>query len=165
MARPDPNPREVYLKPGEMFLAREPTTIRTILGSCVGVTFWCARLRVGALCHSMLPRCPRPAHGAETTPEIGFRYVDFCVREIARQFDRLGAARHEVQVKVFGGADVLFVDEAAARPSVGRLNYETAIEVLREEGFAVSASSLGETFGRKIRFDTGSGEVMLLRLT
>jgi chemotaxis protein CheD len=68
-------------------------------------------------------------------------------------------------VKVFGGADVLFVDEVAARPSVGRLNYETALEVLHDEGFAVSASSLGERFGRKIRFNTGSGEVMLLRLT
>jgi chemotaxis protein CheD len=165
MAEPRAQLPEVYLKPGEMFLAREPTTIRTILGSCVGVTFWCARLGVGALCHSMLPRCPQPAVGGEMSLEVGYRYVDFCIREIARQLDSLGAARHEIQVKVFGGADVLFVAEAAARPSVGRQNYETAMEVLHDEGFAVSASSLGETFGRKIRFNTGSGEVLLLRLT
>ena len=39
---------EVYLLPGEVHLARTPTIIRTILGSCVGVTFWSPKLGVGA---------------------------------------------------------------------------------------------------------------------
>ena len=52
---------EVYLQPGESYLARKPAIIRTILGSCVGVTFWCARLGVGALRHAQLPRCPANA--------------------------------------------------------------------------------------------------------
>jgi chemotaxis protein CheD len=154
---------QVYLKPGEMFLAREPTVIRTILGSCVGVTFWCARLGIGALCHGMLPRCPQQA-GGEMSLAFRYRYVDFCIQEIARQFDQLGALRSEVQVKVFGGADVLLTENPGTRPTVGRLNYETAIEVLRDEGYNVLASSLGDTFGRKIRFNTGSGDVLLHRL-
>ena len=36
---------EVYLRPGESYLARKPAIIRTILGSCVGVTFWSAKDR------------------------------------------------------------------------------------------------------------------------
>jgi chemotaxis protein CheD len=151
---------EIFLQPGETFLAREPTVIATILGSCVGVTFWCGRLGIGALCHSMLPRCPAGRLSIAT----GCRYVDFCIRHLARQFDLIGAARSEVEVKVFGGADVLVVDNPRARPTVGRLNFEAAIEVLRDEGYAVTASSVGDTFGRKIRFDTGSGEVRLVRL-
>ena len=151
---------DVYLQPGELFFAQEPTVIRTILGSCVGATFWAAKPGIGALFHAQLPTSPRTASRTS-----GGRYVDSSIREIAQQFDRNHVLRSEVVVKVFGGADVLFVDEVAARPSVGRLNYETALEVLHDEGFAVSASSLGERFGRKIRFNTGSGEVMLLRLT
>lgn len=154
---------EVYLKPGEMFLARDPTIIRTILGSCVGVTFWCARLGIGALCHGMLPRCPKPGAG-ETSLANGYRYVDFCIQNIARLFDELGASRSEMQVKIFGGADVLLVDNPAARPTVGRQNYETAIEVLRDEGYNVAACSLGDTYGRTIRFNTESGEVLQRRL-
>jgi chemotaxis protein CheD len=154
---------EVYLKPGEMFLARDPTIIRTILGSCVGVTFWCARLGIGALCHGMLPRCPKTSIG-ETSPAVGYRYVDFCIQNIARQFELLGACRHEIQVKVFGGADVLLVDNPASRPTVGRQNYETAIAILQAEGYNVVASSLGDTFGRTIRFNTASGEVLQRRL-
>jgi chemotaxis protein CheD len=47
--------REVYVQPGESCLVSEPAIIRTLLGSCVGVTFWVPRLGIGALCHAMLP--------------------------------------------------------------------------------------------------------------
>jgi len=49
---------EVYVQPGESHLVREPTMLRTLLGSCVGVTFLVPRLGVGALCHPMLPPTP-----------------------------------------------------------------------------------------------------------
>jgi chemotaxis protein CheD len=154
----------IYLRPGELFLAREPTIIRTILGSCIGVTFWSAKLRVGALCHAMLPRCPK-ASSSNADLSIGRQYVDFCIRDLSRQFESLGAVRKEVQVKLFGGADVLFERNAPKRPTVGRLNCEAAVEIVRDEGYELIAASLGDTFGRKIRFNTGSGDVLLLRLT
>ena len=58
---------EIYVQPGESHLVRGPAILRTLLGSCVGVTFWNAKLRVAALCHPMLPERPvcqweRPRH-------------------------------------------------------------------------------------------------------
>jgi chemotaxis protein CheD len=152
---------EVYLQPGEVCLVREPTIIRTLLGSCVSVTFWNARLSVGALCHALLPRCPKSL-GAGKNPEEGYRFVDFAIRDLARRFDQIGAGRRETQVKLFGGADVLSVSRFdPLRPTVGRQNCDTAIDVLQGEGFRVVASSLGGIFGRSIRFHTGTGEVRL----
>src|ERR1700691_3645113 len=73
---------EVYLQPGESYLAREPTIIRTILGSCVGVAFWNDRLGIGALCHAQLPKTPKiPIAGL--TLAAGRRYVDFAIRDLA----------------------------------------------------------------------------------
>jgi chemotaxis protein CheD len=154
---------EVFLQPGEIYLANQPTIIATILGSCIGVTFWCSRLGIGALCHAILPKCPRPIAG-KVSLAMGDRYVDFCVWDLARQFDSFGARRSEVEVKVFGGADVLAVNSANARPTVGSQNSQAAVRILADEGFHVIASSTGDVFGRKIRFDTGSGEVRLVRL-
>ena len=155
---------EVYLSPGELFLAREPAIIRTILGSCVGVTFWSGRLGVGALCHSLLPRCPANSSGTMSRA-TGQRYVDFCIRYLARQFDELGAIRTQVQVKLFGGADVLPVNSTpTSKPTVGKLNCEAAIEIARSEGFEVAASSLGGTCGLNIKFNSRTGEVLLRRL-
>jgi chemotaxis protein CheD len=164
MADPETELAEVYLQPGEMFIACEPSIIRTLLGSCVGVTFWNERLGIGALCHAVLPRCP-DGYSQEIDPEVGYRYVDFCIRDLARKFDELGAHRTEVQVKVFGGADVLVGSkDAPIRDTVGSINCETALETLSTEGFQITASSLRGKSGLNIRFNTGSGEVQLRRL-
>jgi chemotaxis protein CheD len=155
---------EVYLQPGEMFLARVPTIIRTLLGSCVGVSFWSRRMGIGALCHAMLPKCPEDLQ-KDISPEVGYRYVDFAIRDLAQKFDALGAHRSEVQVKLFGGADVLLAGvEGSTRATIGSLNCETALDELRKEGFRVKASSLRGNSGLNIHFNTGTGDVHLRRL-
>ena len=71
--------REIYLQPGELHIAREPAIIRKTLGACIGITFWSAKLRVGALAHPLLPSCPRDLT-AEKCLVTGRRYVDFSIR-------------------------------------------------------------------------------------
>lgn len=151
---------EVYLQPGEVYLARSPTILKTVLGSCVGITFWVSRLGIGALCHGVLPRSPRNVPAAE-----GYRYVDFAICDLARRFDALGAGRSEVEVKAFGGGDVLPVlSKISKNGTVGHQNRDTALEVLRDEGFKVIAQDLGDSIGRVIHFHTGTGEILLRRL-
>jgi chemotaxis protein CheD len=162
MAAADEKLPEIYLQPGESRLVREPTLLRTLLGSCVGIAFRVPRLGLGALCHPMLPRSPvRPP--IPLSRSAGRRYVDYAIRDLAQQFDELGAQRNEVEVKMFGGGDVLLAVNDTARPTVGRLNIEVAIKVLDEEGFHVMASSLGGRRGVNIFFNTQSGEVLLQR--
>jgi len=152
---------DVYLQPGELFFAQKPTVIRTILGSCVGATFWAAKPGIGALFHAQLPTSPRTASRTS-----GGRYVDSSIREIAQQFDSNHVLRSEVVVKVFGGADVLHgVTDDILRPTVGSLNCDVALEILSKEGFIVVASSLRGKRGRKIRFHTKTGEVFVRNLT
>ena len=154
---------EIYVQPGESHLTAEPVILRTLLGSCVGVAFLAPPHGVAALCHPMLPQYPREANEARRirNPE---RYVDFAIRELARRFDALGIARTQIVVKLFGGADVLQVFDRRRRPTVGRLNAEMALRVLREEGFEVATSSLGGTKGLNVLFNTRTGEVLVRRL-
>ena len=158
-----PLPR-VDLQPGKLYLARRPALLRTILGSCIGVTFWHARLGAGAMCHGVLPRAPKEWPAGSSLSD-GHRYVDFSIRYLARQFDVLGASREELEVKVFGGADVLSGAGAApGRPTVGALNRIAAEETLASEGLKVAASDVGGVRGRRIHFHTGTGRVLLHRL-
>jgi chemotaxis protein CheD len=162
MPEPDAILPEIYVQPGESHLVREPTILRTLLGSCVGIAFLAPRLGVGALCHPMLPTHPHKPRAALSIAGSR-RYVDFAIRDLARQFEELGARSGEVQVKLFGGGDVLLVTNAASRPTVGKLNCEVALRVLDEEGFNVVASSLGGNRGVNIVFNTETGEVLLQR--
>jgi chemotaxis protein CheD len=157
----DPLP-EIYVQPGESHLVKEPSIMRTLLGSCVGVVFWAPRLNLGALAHPMLPNIPTQRH-LNLTLAASRRYVDFAIRDLIRQFDALGARRGEVLVKLFGGGDVLLMNSDAARPTVGKLNCESALRVLSVEGLDVVASSLGGRTGVNIQFHTGTGEVLLKR--
>lgn len=163
MAAAEEEVAEIYVQPGESHLVHGPAILRTLLGSCVGVTFWHERLGISALCHPMLPHHPDKTKG-KLTIAAARRYVDFAIRDLAAQFDALGARRWETVIKVFGGADVLRVHAEGARPTVGKLNREMALEVLEEEGFSVSAKRLGGPCGFHIDFFTTTGEVRLRRL-
>ncbi len=158
----EPQLPQIHVQPGESHLIREPGMLSTLLGSCVGITFWVERLRVGALCHPMLPALP--GRLADAISEASARrYVDFSIRDLASQLDALGVTRQETEVKVFGGADVLDMDRSHSRPTVGKLNGEAAERTLRAEGYTVAASRLGGDEGMQIHFNTSTGEVLLRR--
>jgi len=155
--------KEIYVQPGESHVTTEPAVLRTLLGSCVAVAFLAIEYGVGALCHPMLPVCPEKLkHGIHA--QSAHRYVDFAIRSLAARFAAMGIAREDVTVKLFGGADVLFVSKNTSRATVGHLNSETALRVLREEGFKVMASSLGGTSGITLEFNTTTGEVLVRRM-
>jgi chemotaxis protein CheD len=160
---PDGSAPELYVQPGESHLVSQPIVMRTLLGSCVGITFLAPRKGIAALCHPMLPHCPANRL-AELSRSARARYVDLAIRDISLQMDALGVVRSETQVKLFGGSDVLAAAVDASRPTVGQLNGESALRTLAEEGFLVSVSILGGKSGIQIQFDTGTGEVLLRRL-
>ena len=93
MPEPDAGLPEVYVQPGESHLVKKPTMLRTLLGSCVGIAFRVPRLGLGALCHPMLPRYADQTSPHRLTRSAGRRYVDYAIRDLARQFDALGASR------------------------------------------------------------------------
>lgn len=156
MSRLDQPLTPIYLKPAELAVAERPSLISTVLGSCVAVTLFSCRRKVGAICHAMLP-----SGGCGN----GFKYVDSSLRHMLEHFDRLGIDRKEIDVKLFGGADMF---EAAPFPSrsmtVGRQNIQAAFDNLRQEGLRIVVSDVGGRQGRKLLFYSHTGEVLLKRL-
>jgi chemotaxis protein CheD len=112
MAEPEAGVREVYVQPGESHLVGDPVIFRTVLGSCVGVTFLVPRLGLGGICHPMLPSRPLKPESKLTRAE-SCRYVDFTIRDLAQQLDGLGALRNEVQGRVADGDRVVAQDGGA----------------------------------------------------
>jgi chemotaxis protein CheD len=162
MPHPDGQLPEIMVQPGESRLVTKPAMLRTLLGSCVGVAFRAPKLGIAALCHPMMPRVPARLM-ASLVSSTGRRYVEYAIREMAERFDKMGVRRGDIEVKLFGGGDVLPVDPLNRRPSVGKMNGEAALRTAREEGLNVTASSLGGKRGVNIFFNTVTGEVLLQR--
>jgi chemotaxis protein CheD len=147
----------VYLKPGELCYSEIPTRVSTILGSCVAVTMFDPVTKVGSICHAMLPRVPSSREGEP------FRYVDSAILHMLDRFRALGMRMEFLEVKVFGGADVL-EHRSANGASVGRQNIETALDTIDKAGLRIIVSDVGGKVGRKLHFHTHTGEVFLRRM-
>lgn len=144
----------VYLKPGEIFIARSPALVSTVLGSCVSVILHAPRIGVGAICHAMLP-------GGKAEQD-DFRYVDRAVSYLYNRISALCDGPNDIEAKLFGGANVLnFTVRNDGAGSVGGQNIEAALQALDRLGLRVSAADTGGLQGRKLFFYSHSGEVFV----
>lgn len=150
---------QLHLKPGELIVCQEPRLIVTVLGSCVAVTMFHAPSRLAAMCHAMLPE-PKHKNAADLEPGL-FRYVSQVIPEMCGYFKAAGRNPGEVEVKLFGGGNVIkMAEEPASERWIGSANVRRARELLLHSGFSIRASNVGGTDGRKVLFNTATGEVM-----
>ncbi len=154
----------IYLKAGEMLFPEQSAVVLTVLGSCLSVTMFHRKLAMGAICHGILPQC-RGRQSCNDGCREGFKYVDCSIRKMLRLFDRLDVKRSDLEVKVFGGADMFdAAGNGKATFSVGKLNITTAKNILDREGLGITSLDVGGTWGRKLYFHPRTGEVLLKRL-
>lgn len=146
----------IYLKPGEVLVTRTPVLVSTVLGSCVAVTMFSPSRGFGAICHAMLPE--------NSGRDSDLRYVDTALQHLYRNVVKHGAG-NDLEVKLFGGAQVLNVGEPAPeRQSVGEQNVVQAEAILAVLGLSVIVRDTGGFRGRKLFFCTRSGDIYLRRM-
>ncbi|MDO6385824.1 MULTISPECIES: chemotaxis protein CheD [unclassified Uliginosibacterium] len=149
--------QEVFLNPGGFHFGGADTRIVTLLGSCVSITLWHPRLRMGGMCHFMLP-------SRGVIPEGGSydgRYGDEAMKMFMGHIMRVAAEPEEFQAKLFGGAN-MFADIAQRREAnVGERNIEMGLAQLERYGIPLIAKHLGGESHRKLMLDVWSGDVWL----
>lgn len=154
------HPIEIFLQPGDYYFADRDTRIRTVLGSCVSMTFWHPHLLVGGMCHYMLP-----GRGSERRvgdwPVLNGRFADEAIALLLKRMDRVGAPHQEYQVKLFGGGD-MFPETNKNRDEMARIgvqNVQAARRLTKKYGFTCVAEHLGGIGHRTVIFEVWNGEV------
>lgn len=151
----------VYLKPGEMCVSAVPALVTTILGSCVAVTMYQPELGVSAICHAVQSSCPKQSTECLEDCIDKYRYVSCVIPEMLGHMEAVGAEREAIEVKLFGGAAMLSM---SAKQTIGRQNIATALSVIKRCRLDLTAHQVGGRRGRKIIFNTYTGEVTLKRI-
>ena len=146
---------DIFLQPGEYFVADADYQMRTMLGSCVSITLWHPIKRVGAMSHFLLPE----RGASEPQGELDARYGDEAMALMLQELKALGIAPAQCQGKVFGGGN-MFPDHTRSNvQSVGERNGEAAIALLDRHGIPVLSESLFGIGHRQIIFDIRNGDV------
>ncbi len=146
--------KTIYI--GEVYASREPTLIKTLLGSCVAVCLWDPVTRVGGMNHFLLP-CSLDGGGDEPA-RFGVHAMDLLIGEMLKA----GADRTRLRAKVFGGAHVLDVPED--EESVPSQNITFALEFLKRDGFKLTGEDLGGCWPRRVHFQTDTGRAFVQRI-
>ncbi|MDH4321858.1 MAG: chemotaxis protein CheD [Desulfobulbaceae bacterium] len=149
----------VHLQPSELLVARQPTMLVTILGSCVAVCLHDRKRKVGAMCHGLLPKAKASAIGGDCS-----RFVDCAIHAMVKELaEKCGSSPADLDAKLFGGARMfsqVIEDGGGHMQRVGVENIETARAVLRDYGMRVSVEDVGAAGGYKIFFESHTGKVV-----
>lgn len=147
---------DIFLQPGEFFVADAGYQLRTMLGSCVSITLWEPINRVGAMSHFLLP-----SRSQATGPvqELDGRYGDEALELMRHDLQRAGVRISQCQAKIFGGGNMFPKQARTERMHVGRKNGEAARKMLLHHGVPIVSESLFGVGHRQIIFDVSNGDV------
>lgn len=134
-----------------MFASAQPAEVTTILGSCVAVCLWDRYLGIGGINHYMLPTW----NGMELASP---KYGNIAIERLTEKMLQLGCKKNNLVAKVFGGGEVITVSSSSMH--IGERNIMVAEEMLAEQNIPIIGRSTGGKNGRKIIFNTHTGEVL-----
>ncbi len=140
-----------YLHSSSLFVSKDLHWVTTILGSCVSVCFFDRIKNIGGINHYMLPYWN--GDGLETP-----KYGNVAILQLYQRMLDFGAKKEDIVCKIFGGAEML--NEQNSFFNVGQRNVDLAFKLVEGLGIDVISSSTGGRQGRKIHFNTSTGEVL-----
>jgi chemotaxis protein CheD len=153
-----------HLNIGDMVLGRAPHTISTLLGSCVAICMYEPSRQIGAMCHCALPKC-RSSHQCRPGCGQAGKHVECAIRVMLHHFQKQQIPREDIQVKLFGGANVLSSMGLKTNSwMIGSQNEETARRIITRNRLTIRAADTGGERGRKILFDINTGKVSVAKI-
>ncbi|MCB1915286.1 MAG: chemoreceptor glutamine deamidase CheD [Rhodocyclaceae bacterium] len=146
----------VKVLPGEYFVATTDLVMVTVLGSCVSACIRDREKGIGGMNHFMLPE-----GGQSGLTSSSARYGAYAMEVLLNHLLKLGARRHALEAKVFGGGQVM---ASLTKSQVGEKNAEFVLNYLQLESIPVVARDLLDVYPRKVYFFPANGRVMQKKL-
>ncbi|MFG6447866.1 chemotaxis protein CheD [Roseateles sp. BYS180W] len=155
-APPPPKGQVLNLMPGQWHVGQE-VKLSTLLGSCVAVTLWHPRRKIGGMCHYLLPSRPARAAGS-----LDARYGEEALELMAQALMRSGTRTQDYVCHLYGGADTM-PDQTNIKFNVGERNIAMAWDLIDRYGFQLESVDVGDFVPRTVTMDLGNGLVEVRR--
>jgi chemotaxis protein CheD len=146
--------------PGEYYVTRQNEIITTVLGSCVSACIRDRIVGVGGMNHFMLPISDGAGWvGVDDPVSAVMRYGNHAMEAMINDILSHGGRRKNLEVKVFGGAQIL-----ESITDIGGQNVEFVHHYLRKEGLLLLNEDVGDIYPRKVLYYPATGRVKMKRL-
>ncbi len=148
---------ELYLQPGDFHFSDHTTRMHTLLGSCVAITLWHPRARIGGMCHYMMPG----GHPDVPLSRLDGRYAADAVAMFMAEVRNSGTHPREWEAKMFGGGSQFPASSPAGSNGLPARNIKAGIGLLGLNGFTIAAQHFGGNGHRQVIFDIAGGDVWM----
>lgn len=144
--------------PGELYFGSDYSRVKTLLGSCVALTVWHPKLKVGGVCHYLLGTPKQKAtKRVSVNPSGDYRFGEFALLEMDMLMCRL-ANPQEFQIGLFGGGN-MFAQKSPV--SIGIENIAYARHWLKQKKLAPFQVDVGGSVSRTLNINIGTGEILV----
>lgn len=140
------------IHPGEWYFGTEYERLHTVLGSCVALTAWHPRLRVGGLCHYLLAKAPEQKLSGRDC-----RYAGNALEQMKLAMLSF-ADPIEFELGLFGGGDMFAYNTPT---SIGTDNIQFARDWLVREKLQARRVDVGGSISRSLTLVIPTGEIQL----
>lgn len=149
--------RELFLLPGGLAFGGPRLRLRTLLGSCVAVVVWHPVLRMGGMCHFLLPA----RYPAQPNAALDGRYAQEALHMLEEQMARAVTDITTFQAHVCGGAHCFgdIAERASHSFDIGRRNIEAAEHWVLQHRLALLQKHTGGDTFRHVLLNTDTGQV------
>lgn len=139
----------IYVNTGEVRSGGPDTLLNSgAIGSCVVITAYDSRKKVGTMAHVMLPgRSPvkNQLHNK--------RYAANAIEKLLSQLKKFEVKKENIEICIVGGANVL----KRENDTIGKDNLDSVEKLLRENQIEIKAKSAGGFERRTVLFDIAKG--------
>jgi len=141
---------------GKGAVTRAPHIISSSgLGSCVVVTLYDAKQKLGGLAHIMLP--DSSSLNGDHPP---YKCADTAITTLIKELRTMRATPQYMVAKLVGGAK-MFLSSDDFGPGIGDQNIISIKRILKRSRIPVIAENTGGNYGRNVEFYLDSGRVMV----
>ncbi|MBF0349532.1 MAG: chemotaxis protein CheD [SAR324 cluster bacterium] len=144
-----------YLKPGYGYIPETPETLFAVVGSGIVVTLYDSRVRLGGMTYYCFP-CREPEK-----PSTSY-YAAPAIISLIQEMLSLGACREDIEAQIFGGA--CNPEHELYQADIHEQNARIGMEILDKQNISVTSQEVGGKRGRKIGFNTGTGETAVIKI-
>ncbi|MCL1911547.1 MAG: chemotaxis protein CheD [Leptospirales bacterium] len=142
----------IHVGIAEMRITSGENTLRTILGSCIGICLYDQSIKMGGLAHIMLP-------SANAEDALAEKYADTALPLMVRRMEDAGSDPKRIKAKIAGGARMFDLPGNSMIASIGINNANKVQEILSEMGIKLIGKDIGGNYSRTITFHSSTGAV------
>ncbi len=144
-----------FLKPGFIYFAMRPTLIYTVVGSGVAILLHDKRRQLGGMNHFVHPML-------ESGEKATALYARPATLQLVKMFRSKGSDAAKLEAHLYGGGYPDWSDSKLK--GIGEKNLDQAKELMDRMKIPVVGTDTGGTWGRKIVFNSASGEVVVAKV-